>query len=120
MDREPPGMPRPQVSLPKAASPSAAFRAWILVVRCGPVSVVKPVAVGKLLIRYLSDAHIEIVSAADLKPLPGIPDGADRQVPIEQHSRAVWTRAREEERLIAPLLERGTPVDRERLQRRWA
>lgn len=116
MDREPPGMPRPQVSLPRRPAQVLHFEPGSLCqLGLATVSVVKPVAVGKLLIRYLSDAHTEIVSAADLKPLPGIPDGADRQVPIEQHSRAVWTRAREEERLIAPLLERGTPVDRERV-----
>ena len=116
MDREPPGMPRPQVSLPRRPAQVLHFEPGSLCqLGLATVSVVKPVAVGKLLIRYLSDAHTEIVSAADLKPLPGIPDGAGRQVPIEQHSRAVWTRAREEERLIAPLLERGTPVDRERV-----
>ena len=114
MDREPPGMPRPQVVLPRRAAQVLHFEPGSLW-QLGPatVSVVKPVAVGKLLIRYLSDAHTEIVSAAILRPLPNAADSAERQVPIEQHSRAVWTRAREEERLIAPLLERATPADRD-------
>ena len=79
------------------------------------VCVVKPVAVDRLLVRHLSDAHTQIVNAACLKRVRDAPPAAARQLPIEQHSSKVWTCAREEERLIAPLLEHFSPQERARV-----
>jgi len=78
------------------------------------VAVIKPVAVDKLLVRYLKDARTEIVNVGVLRPIPSPTDSAARHVPIDQHSPKVWARAREEERLLAPLLEHSTQQDRAR------
>jgi hypothetical protein len=78
------------------------------------VAVIKPVAVDKLLVRYLKDARTEIVNVGVLRPIPSPTDSAARHVPIDQHSPKVWARAREEERLLAPLLEYSTQQDRAR------
>jgi putative transposase len=79
------------------------------------VAVIKPVAVDKLLVRYLVDAHTEIVNVAVLRPIPAPAGSADRHVPIDQHSPKVWARARQEEKLLAPLLEHSTRQDRARV-----
>ena len=50
------------------------------------VTVIKPVAVDKLLVRYLVDGHSEIVNVAVLRPIPSPTESADRHVPIDQHS----------------------------------
>ena len=85
------------------------------------VAVIKAVAADKLLVRYLRDAHTEIVNVGVLRPIPSATDSAARHVPIDQHSPKVWARAREEERLLAPLLvEHSTQQDRARVAKALA
>jgi hypothetical protein len=81
------------------------------------VAVIKPVAVDKLLVRYLVDAHTEVVNVAFLRPIPSPTESASRHIPIDQHSSKVWARARQEEKLLAPLLEHSTRQDRARVAR---
>jgi hypothetical protein len=84
------------------------------------VAVIKPVAVDKVLVRHLRDAHTEIVNVGVLRPIPSPTDYEARHVPIDQHSPKVWARAREEERLLGPLLEHSTQQDRARVAKALA
>lgn len=113
MEREPSGSLVAPASFPRQAAQVLHFEAgslWQL--GLATVSIVRPVAVGRLLIRHLSDARTEVVSAASLKPIRGMPEDGARQVPLDHHAAKAWTRAREEHRLIAPLLDHATPDER--------
>lgn len=93
--------------IPRRAAQVLEFEAGSLY-RLGdaPVSVVRAMTPGRLLVRHLIDSRTEVVEAAGLKPLPtpDVPGGVERQTAADDHSDAAWSRAREEERLIGPLL----------------
>jgi putative transposase len=121
VNQEPLGVLRTPRALPRQAAQVLHFGAGSLW-QCGvaTVAVIKPVAVDKLLVRHLIDAHTEIVNVGVLRPIPAPTDSATRHVPIDQHSPKVWARAREEERLLAPLLEHSTQQDRARVAKALA
>jgi putative transposase len=78
------------------------------------VTVVRPMSVGRLLIRHLIDPATEVVEAAALKPLsirdPSIPP--ERRAEPEDFEDVVWARARDEEHWIRPLLGNSDPIAR--------
>jgi putative transposase len=78
------------------------------------VSILKPIAVGRLLVRHLIDARTEVVDTTALRPTAdgGLTNTAERRTATDDYSDAVWGRAREEERLIGPLLGNSDPKAR--------
>jgi len=70
------------------------------------VLIVKPIAVGRVVVRHLIDARTEVVNTTVLKPIadPHLAGTAERRTATDDYSDPVWARARDEERLIAPLL----------------
>jgi hypothetical protein len=118
MNQEPHGTVGSPRILPRQATQVLHFGAGSLwQFGLATVAVIKPVAVDKLLVRYLVDAHTEVVNVAFLRPIPSPTESASRHVPIDQHSSKVWARARQEEKLLAPLLEHSTRHDRARVAR---
>jgi hypothetical protein len=67
--------------LPRQAAQVLHFRAGSLwQFGAATVAVIKPVAVDKLLVRYLIDAHTEIVNVGVLRPIPNPTEGVLKTV----------------------------------------
>lgn len=77
---------------------------WLL--GAASVLIVKPIAVGRVVVRHLIGARTEVVDTTALKPVsdPSLTGTVERRAATDDYSDPVWTRAREEERLIGPLL----------------
>jgi putative transposase len=104
--------------IPRRAAQVLSFEAgslWRL--GAAAVSIVKPIAVGRLVVRHLIDARTEVVDPTALKPIPDprLTNAAERRTATDDHSDTVWARAREEERLIGPLLGNSDPKARIRV-----